>query len=276
MKDSTQQLKNVPIVAIRGSVLFPNTDVPLAFGRPKSVSAINESFQGDKIIVVVTQKDPRISNPKIDDLYSVGTVSTITQMMTTDGEIHTLLRGRARVQIDKIITEEPYLIGQVTELSDKEGSSSEAKTLAKQLLELFKKSINLGKQVEIMTVMKLVSGTLKPAELADQVASFLEIKTSERQKILEDQSVTSRLKSVLDYLGREVSVMDLDKTIDSKTQARFQEQMRRTMLREKKRTIRRGTERRDRRRVWCDAGTKGIQKEDKACRYAQGCTRKSR
>ena len=235
--DTSHQLKSVPVVAIRGSVLFPNTDVPLAFGRPKSVTAINESFQKDKLIVVVTQRDPRVSNPKEEDLYNIGTIATITQMMSTDGEIHALIRGRARVRIKKIISETPYLTAFIEELPDKDVSSPTAKSLAKQLLELFKRSINLGKQVEIMTVMKLVSGTLKPVELVDQVASFLEIKTSERQKILEETSVIARLKKVLDYLGREVSVMDLDRTIDSKTQARFQEQMRRTMLREKKRTI---------------------------------------
>ncbi len=231
------EIRTVPIAAIRGSVVFPHTDIPLAFGRPKSVSAINEAFGKDKVVAIFTQRDPRVSDPKQDDLYPIGTITTITQMMTTDGEVHALVRGRARVKLLKIVSDKEFITGEVKELSEEDLETSEAQSAAKQLLELFKKSINLGKQAEIMTVMRLVSGSVKPTELADQVASFLDVKTSERQKLLEELSVAKRLKKTLELLSREVNILDLEKTIDTKTQARFQDQMRRTMLREKKKTI---------------------------------------
>lgn len=230
--------REVPIVAIRGTVLFPHTDIPLAFGRPKSVAAVNDAFQKDRVIAIFTQKDSRTTDPKEEDLHKVGTIATITQVMsTTEGEVHALIKGVARVRLEKVISDEGYLMGEVTEIADEDAESPEAEAVSKQLLELFKKSINFGKQAEIMTVMKLVSGGVKPTELADQVASLLEIKTEDRQKLLSELSVVKRLKKTLEYLGREVNILDLERTIDTKTQARFQEQMRKTMLREKKRTI---------------------------------------
>ena len=242
MDDKTKENKKfvkIPIVAIRGSVVFPHTDVPLAFGRTKSVSAINKSFQDNRIVAIFTQKDPRTSDPTKDDLYKIGTIATITQMMTTEGEMHVLVRGKARVSLIDLDNTGEYLVGDVVSVKESGGSSSDAKASSKQLLELFKRSINLGKQVEIMAVMKLVSGSVVPGELVDNVASFLEIKTSQRQKLLEDLSVSSRIKKVTELLSSEVNIMDLERTIDTKTQERFQEQMRKTMLLEKKKTIER-------------------------------------
>lgn len=230
-------IRVVPIAAIRGSVVFPHTDIPLAFGRPKSVAAVNDSFQKDRVIAIFTQKDPRMSDPKQEDLYPVGTIATITQMMTNDGEIHALVRGRARVKLERVVSDDNFIIGQVTELKEDNTENAEVTNLSKQLLELFKKGINFGKQAEIMTVMRLVSGQVKANELVDQIASLLEAKTEERQKLLEELSLAKRLKKTHELLAREVNILDLERTIDTKTQARFQEQMRRTMLKEKKRTI---------------------------------------
>lgn len=229
--------RNVPVVAIRGSVVFPHTDTLLSFGRKKSVMAVNTAFQGDRVVAIFTQRDPRTSDPDESDLYKIGTICTITQMMSTDGEIHALVRGQARIKLEEIEAHEPYLLGKVVELKEKDTSSDEAKASSKQLLELFKKSINLGKQAEIMTVMRLVSGNIDPSELVDQVAWLLEIKTVEKQKILEELSILKRIKRVTEQLAREVNVLDIERTISSKTQKRFEDQMRKAMLRERKKTI---------------------------------------
>ncbi|MBU1037409.1 endopeptidase La, partial [Patescibacteria group bacterium] len=188
-------------------------------------------------IAIFTQKDPRTSDPNENDLYKIGTISTITQMMSTDGEVHALIRGQARIRLEEIEARDPYLLGNVVELKEKDATSDEAKASSKQLLELFKKSINLGKQAEIMTVMKLLSGQIEPSELVDQIGWLLEIKTAEKQKLLEELSVKKRMKKVMDLMAREVNVLDLERTISSKTQKRFEDQMRKAMLREKKKTI---------------------------------------
>jgi ATP-dependent Lon protease len=229
--------RRVPIVPVRGSVVFPHTDTLLSFGRTKSVTAVSSAFQEDKVIAVFTQKDPRTADPGKEDLNKIGTIATITQMMTTEGEIHALIRGQARITLKEVIAQEPYLIGKVEEIPEEIDESPEIGVLAKKLQELFKKSINLGKQAEIMTVMKLVSGIVEPVEMSDQVASLLEIKPSEKQKILEEINVRKRLGIVLEYLAKEVNALEIERTISSKTQKRFEDQMKKAMLREKKKTI---------------------------------------
>ena len=237
MVASENTLRKVPMVAIRGSVVFPHTDTVLTFGRKKSVSSIKSAFNEDKVIAIFTQKDPRTSDPDLEDLYRVGTIATITQMVSTDGEIHAVVRGQTRIKLEELVAREPHLIGKVSEIREEEADSAEVKALANKLAGLFKKSINLGKQAEIMTVMKLVSGQANPIELVDQIASLLEIKTSEKQNLLETPSVKKRLEETLGFLTHEVNVLDLEKTISKKTQRRFEDQMRRAMLREKKKTI---------------------------------------
>jgi len=234
---SKKEKRTVPIVAIRGSVIFPRTDSLLSFGRPKSLAAVNSAFQEDKVIAVFTQKDAKTHNPTEKDLYKIGTIATIAQMMSTEGEIHALVRGQARIKLEEVISNEPFLLGKVSEIAERQDNSVETKALSKKLSELFKKAINLGKSAEIMTVMRLVSGSVGPAELVDQVASLLEIKVSEKQELLETISVKARIKKVLEYLAHETNILDVERTISSKTQKRFEDQMRKAMLREKKRTI---------------------------------------
>jgi ATP-dependent Lon protease len=238
MESETKKLfRQIPIVAIRGSVVFPHTDAVLSFGRKKSVVAVNTAFQEDKVIGIFTQKDPKVSDPGLEDLYKVGTIAVITQMMSTEGEIHAVVRGQARIRLQDVAQHEPYLIAKVEEISAEREKGSDVEALANKVSEEFKKAINLGKQAEIMAVMRLVSGKVEPEELSDQVASLLEVKTKKKQELLEDLSLKSRLKRVLEYLSHEVNVLELEKTISTKTQKRFEDQMRKAMLREKKRTI---------------------------------------
>jgi len=230
-------MRRVPIVPIRGSVVFPHSDTLLSFGREKSVAAVNSAFQEDKVVAIFTQKDPRTTDPGIDDLYEIGTIATITQMMSTEGEVHALIRGQARISLKEVIAQEPFLIGKVEEIPEEIGNMTEISVIAKKLQETFKKAINLGKQAEIMTVMKLVSGQVEPIELSDQIASVLEIKPGEKQKLLEEPNLKIRLQKVLEFLSKEVNALEIEHTISSKTQKRFEDQMKKAMLREKKKTI---------------------------------------
>ena len=133
---------------------------------------------------IFAQRDPNLTDPEFDDLYEIGTIATITQMMSTEGEIHAMVHGQARIRLKDIISFEPYLIGQVEEISEDPANTDEVQALARQLTELFKRSINLGKSVDITTVMKIVSGQAEPVELVDSVAYLLEIKPKEKQNFL--------------------------------------------------------------------------------------------
>lgn len=229
--------RRVPIVPVRGSVVFPHTDTLISFGRVKSVAAVNSAFQGDRVIAIFSQKDPKTADPMEEDLNAIGTIATITQMMSTENEIHALVRGQARIKLGEVIANEPYLVGKVDEIPEELEDSPEINILSKKIQELFKEAINLGKQAEVMTVMRLVSGTPEPIEISDQVASLLDVKPTEKQKILEETNVKKRLGVVFGYLTKEVRALQIEQTISSKTQERFESQMKKTMLMEKKRTI---------------------------------------
>ena len=199
--------------------------------------AVNSAFQQDRVIAIFAQKDVKTQDPDKSDLYDIGTIATITQMMATDNEIHSLVRGQARIRLEEIISHEPYLIGKIVEIPEDRDNSSEVIALSSQLSDLFKKAINLGKQVEVVTVMKLISGEISPVEVVDQIAAVLEIKSEEKQKILEMFSLKPRMQKVLELLANEINSLDLERTISAKTQKRFEETMRKNILREKKRTI---------------------------------------
>ena len=235
--EDTKLIRTVPIVAIRGSVVFPHTDSILSFGRPKSVASVNAAFQDDRVVAIFSQKKDKVTDPSPEELHEIGTIATITQMMSTDGEIHAMVRGQSRVKMEEIITEEPYLVGKVIEVSEQDFEGEEVKALSKKLSELFKKAINLGKGVEVTTIMRVLSQQTDPVELVDSAASLLDLKTVEKQKLLEMFSVKARMEKVIDYLSQEINVLDLERTISMKTQRRFEDQMRKAMLREKKRTI---------------------------------------
>jgi ATP-dependent Lon protease len=198
--------------------------------------AVNSAFQTDKVIAVFAQKDARTPDPKFEDLYPIGTIAVITQMMSTENEIHCVIKGQARVKLLKIAGKDPFIAGEVKELKA-DSPTDETRAFSNKLIELFKKAINLGKQAEVMTVMKLISGNPEPNEVVDQVASLLEIKTVDKQELLETLSLKDRFEKVMQYLTHEVNVLELEKTISTKTQKRFEDQMRKTMLLEKKRTI---------------------------------------
>src|SRR3972149_3689284 len=238
MKEENKNIiRRVPIAAIRGSVVFPHTDAILTFGRPKSVTAVNTAFQEDRVIAMFTQKDPRTADPSESDLYPIGTIATITQMMTTEGEVHTLVRGQARIRLSEIMAREPYLLGKVEEVPKNSAEPPDVVATAKKISENFRRAVNLGKQAEITAVMKIISGQVDAVEIINQVASLLEIKATDKQKLLEMDSLKNRAEKTLEHLLHEVNVFDLERTISTKTQKRFEDQMRKAMLREKKRTI---------------------------------------
>lgn len=235
--EQTKLNRIVPVVAIRGSVIFPHTDSILSFGRQKSVASVNAAFQNDRVVAVFAQKDDKIIDPAPDQLHKIGTIVTITQMMTTEGEIHAMVRGQSRVKLIEITSEDPYLLGKVEEIEEQDFEGDEVKALSRKLSDLFKRAINLGKGVEINTIMRVLSQETDPIELVDSAASLLDLKTKDKQKLLELLSVRERLHKVVEYLNQEINVLDLERSISVKTQRRFEDQMRRAMLREKKRTI---------------------------------------
>jgi ATP-dependent Lon protease len=234
--DSDKGEKTIPLVAIREGVIFPHTEVVLTFGRPKSLAAIEAASRSGRLICLFTQKNPNLNDPKKNELYSVGTLATVERVLRTNGELHALVRGIARIRLESIESEEPYLVGKVSEVSEIIEDSDEIRVLCKHLTASFKKAVDRGKQVDFMIFMKLMGG-LDAAELADQIAYTLDIKTAEKQEILEMAEVRKRLVKIATYLSQEIKILELERSITSKTQRRFDKSVREAMLRERKKTI---------------------------------------
>lgn len=237
MELGSKRTQAVPVVALRGSVVFPHTEAVLTFGRPKSKAAVSAAFSGDRLMAIFTQKDARVSDPTSEELYEVGSLAIIQQLMPTDEEIHVLVQGLSRVKVKDVVGEEPFMVTKVDEIEDEIKNSDKEKALTRHLANLFKKAVHLGKPTDIQTVMRLLSSSITPQELADQVAYLLDLRTPEKQELLEMTSLEKRLQKVTDYLSNEIGVFEVEKTIQTKTQKRFEEQMRKAMLSERKKTI---------------------------------------
>jgi ATP-dependent Lon protease len=228
--------KIVPIIPIRDGIIFPNTDSVLTFGRPKSLAALESSFNQERIVGFVLQKNAKLNEPAPADLYTIGTLSHIERMIKSEGEINAQIKGLARIRIVEYIYGSPYLMAKVEELEDEEVDTPELKALTNHLVNEFKRAINLGKFVDFLIFMNVMSENT-PSQLADLVASVLDLKPGERQDLLEELDVKKRLEKVIEILSREIKVLELEKKIASKTQERFEKGAREVMLRERLKTI---------------------------------------
>ena len=228
--------KLIPLIPIRDGVIFPNTDSVLTFGRPKSLAALESSFGGERMVCFVLQKNSKLNDPNPSDLYDIGTLSRIERMTRTEGEIIAQVRGISRVKIESILEERSYLKAKVTEIPDIVDNSPEIKALCNHLTNEFRRAMNLGKTVDFLVFMNIMSDN-SPYEFADLIASVLDVKPSERQGLLEITDVKTRLEKITEILAKELKVLELEKRIASKTQERFEKGAREAILRERLKTI---------------------------------------
>jgi ATP-dependent Lon protease len=228
--------KIVPIIPIRDGIIFPNTDSVLTFGRPKSLAALESSFSQERIVGFVLQKNAKLNEPSPSDLYTIGTLSHIERMIKSDGEINAQIKGLARIRIIEYVDGSPYLMARIQELEEEVVDTPQIKALTNHLVGEFKRAINLGKFVDFLVFMNVMSEN-SPSQLVDLVASVLELKPNERQNLLEELDVRKRLEKVVELLSREIKVLELEKKIASKTQERFEKGAREVMLRERLKTI---------------------------------------
>lgn len=234
---NTNETPFLPLVAIREGVIFPHTETVLTFGRPKSINAVTAAYKSDKQVILVTQKDPNKHDPGKDDLFEVGIIATIERTLKTDNELNALIRGIKRVRITNIKDEGNLAYAQAYELEEiGDDANREVEALSKHLTGELKKAVSLGKSVEFLNFMKLMSG-VSSSELADQVASVLDIKTEEKQVLLETLDVKIRLEAVITHLTHELKVLEIERNIASKTQKKFDKSMKEAVLRERLKTI---------------------------------------
>ncbi len=226
----------IPIIPIRDGIVYPHTESILTFGRPKSLAALETASSGERVVCFVLQKNPRVNDPAPEDLYEMGTIAHIERMIRSEGEVNALVRGIARAEIKSYVAQEGYFLGEVEEIEEDTTDNAEIKALTKHLINEFKKALNYGKQADFLVFMNIMS-EITAGELADQVASALDIKGPERQEILETIDVKRRLEKVSEFLAREVKVLELEKKIANKTQEQFEKSAKEAILRERLKTI---------------------------------------
>jgi len=226
----------LPVVPIREGVLFPSTESVLTFGRPMSIVSIQESLKSQNMIVLLTQKKATQEDPGPADLYETGTLAIVERTLKTDDQVNALVRGVGRVKVIRFVKTQPNLLAQVIKLEDEVTKDDELHALATHLQKEFRKAVHMGKPVEFLNFMKLMSGVTE-GELVDQIASTLSIKTREKQDILEMNNVKERIKKIISHLAREMKVLEIEKDVVHKTQAKFDKHMRESVLRERLRTI---------------------------------------
>ncbi len=225
-----------PVVPIRDGIVFPGTEMILTFGRQRSVSAIEAAHSSGKRVVLVMQRNGNINDPTPSDLYQIATVGEIVQMMKNEGEINALVRGVSKVQVLSYESVEPFFVARVSAIEDISEDTDEVKALARHLINELRRAVNLGKSMDFLMFMNIMSGVTH-LQLSHQVAGVLDIKPSERQELLELSSVRDRLEKEIVHLSRELKVLELEKKIATKTQEKFDKSMREQVLRERMKTI---------------------------------------
>jgi len=226
----------LPVIPVRDGILFPSTESVLTFGRQPSITAIKSSIKTRNLVVLVSQKNENLENPKPSDLYTVGTLAMVDRTLNGDGYVNALVKGIGRVKIIRYIKTQPNFMAQVVKLEDVFEKDEELTALATHLQKVFRKAVHNGKTVEFLNFMKLMSG-VNESEMADQIASSLNAKTPKKQTILETLDVKERIKLIIEQLSQEMKVLEIEKDVAHKTQAKFDKHMRENVLRERLRTI---------------------------------------
>lgn len=226
-----------PVVAVREGIVFPNTENVLIFGRLKSVNAINEVMRGDKKFVLLMQKNPSIEDPKKEDLYDVGVIVSVQKTVVGEkGEMNALVKGMQKVKIQEFTRELPYLEAKVTKIEDVVTEDEEMQAMVKYISSQIKKAINLGKSIDFVFLMNILN-VGSAMNFSNQIAMVLDLKEGEKQELLEETNVKKRLSREVEYVDREIKILEIEQNISMKTQKKFERGMKETFLKEKMKTI---------------------------------------
>ncbi len=228
----------LPVLPLKEMVVFPSSMTPLAIGQERSVRLIDDVVSGERLLALVTVRDPEVEAPGFDDLYDVGTVAIVHKMIKVpDGSLRVLVQGLERVRLERRIQEEPYLVGEFQNLPDVVNDTPELEALTRNVQGLFSRIIGLAPYLP--EELQLAAANIDdPSALAHLVASTLRtIKTEERQQLLETIDVEQRLREVNRILNRELEVFELGTKIQSQVQSEMEKGQREFYLRQQLKAI---------------------------------------
>lgn len=230
---------NLPVVALRDIVIYPRMSVNLDIGRKESVEAVRFAGKGERYLVMAMQKDSRVEVPQEDDLYDVCTVVKVTQMLQMPGGlIRVLVEGVSRVKLLKVTRGDRFLSADVDDIEEiKPEDELRAEAFRRTLLKSFFEWLHNTKQGLPEDQMEQLKSITDPGETADFIASQLLLKPQQRQRVLEEADVASRLKLVQGYLDMEIEIVHLESEISSDVRQKMDKEQKDYYLRQKIKSI---------------------------------------
>ncbi len=227
-----------PVLPLRDIVVFPHMIVPLFVGREKSVLALEEMMlNNDKQIILVTQKNPTDDAPEAKDLYSVGTLGTLLQLLKLpDGTVKVLVEGMQRVRLNKFVDESPFFQAYGSIIPEEDGAEEELEALIRAVISQFEQYVKLNRKIP-PEVLVTVNQITDPAKLADTVASYFSLKIPDKQILLETANISKRLERVLGYIESESAVLQVEKKIRTRVKKQMEKTQREYYLNEQLKAI---------------------------------------
>lgn len=226
-----------PVLPLRDIVVFPHMIVPLFVGREKSVRALEDVMKDDKQILLVTQKNAAQDDPTPADIYSVGTVGTVLQLLKLpDGTVKVLVEGGQRAAITKFADNEEFFQAQAELVEEKTGENQELEALSRAVVSQFEQYIKLNKKIP-PEVLVSINQIEEAGKLADTVASHLALKIPEKQQLLECATVSERLERVYAFMEGEIGVLQVEKRIRNRVKRQMEKTQREYYLNEQLKAI---------------------------------------
>ncbi len=234
---SAAATESLPVLPLRDIVVFPHMIVPLFVGREKSVRALEAVMKEDKQILLVAQKNAAQDDPSADDIYRVGTVSTILQLLKLpDGTVKVLVEGGRRARITGFQETSTYFEAMVAPIEDAGAEGKELEALGRTVVSQFEQYIKLNKKIapEVLVSLNQIED---PSKLADTVAAHLNLKISEKQEVLETAKINERLERVFGHMESEIGVLQVEKRIRNRVKRQMEKTQREYYLNEQLKAI---------------------------------------
>ncbi len=227
----------LPVLPLKETVIFPQSVSPLAIGQERSVKLVDDVLEGERMLALVTVKNPDADPPAWDDLYDVGTAGVVHKMIRVpDGTLRILVQGIGRIRLTERVQDEPYLVGEFEEVPDEVEETPELEALTRSVQTEFGRLISLVPYLP--SELELAAANVDdPSALSHLVASTLRLKTDEKQALLEQRDVSARLRDVLRTLKRELEVVELGTKIQSQVQSELEKGQREYFLRQQLKAI---------------------------------------
>ncbi|MCS7191013.1 MAG: LON peptidase substrate-binding domain-containing protein, partial [Fimbriimonadales bacterium] len=224
----------LPILPVRDNVYFPNTLAPVLVGREKSLRAVQAALETpQKLMLLLTQREVTVEEPTRSDLYEVGVVAELLQaIQVPDGSLRVVFRGVQRARLVQLQAEEPYLLGQIEPIPEREARlTTDIEALMRSAVDIFEEIASYVREIP-PEVVATVSYMQEPGRLADTIAHFVPLRFSDKQKVLETIPIKDRLEVLVHLLRHELEVVELQQRIRDRVEQEMGDTQREYFLRE--------------------------------------------